>query len=122
MYEPAVIARNTLAKHDSFRVGVYLETTVYPISKGNVQFSSSERLTLCAETLALAEAKSAGAKPTHLHMVTSSEGIVFPCGVCLQYASEHPELKVTVYNKDGSKKDTKTIRDLFPNIYIRPAK
>jgi cytidine deaminase len=122
MYHPATIARDTLAKHAHFKVGVYLETNLIPISRGNVQFGGSERLTLCAETLALAEAKSCGAKPTHLFMSTDSNEVVFPCGVCLQYASEYPDLKVTIYNRDGSKKETKTINELLPYRYERPTK
>jgi len=115
MYHPALVARNKLAKHKTFQVGVYLETNSYGISRGNVQFGDSERLTLCAETLALVEAKSNGLTPKHLHMVTSSNEVVFPCGICLQYASEFPNLKITTYNADGTVKKSKLVKSLFPH-------
>ena len=117
MYDPAVIARNTLSNH-SFRVGAYLETNSYGISHGNVAHDNS-RLTMCAEMLALMVAKGASLEPKHLHLVTDSEDLVFPCGICRQYMTEWPKLKVTVYNSDGSKKVTKTSNQLLPNPFKR---
>lgn len=122
MYHPACIAKNTYAKHDKFKVGVFLETDSFGISKGNVQFGNSERLTMCAETLALVEAKSNGLKPLHCHIVTDSDDLVFPCGICLQYAAEYPNMRVTAYNRNGSKKETKLVKELFPLPYSRPTK
>jgi cytidine deaminase len=118
MYQAARIAKSNLAKHREFRVGVYLETNSYGVSAGNIQHTN-DRLTLCAEMLALAQAKSNGLIPKHLHLVSDSKEPIFPCGVCRQYASEFPTLKVTTYSSDGSKKITKTIKQLFPNPFER---
>ncbi len=118
MYHPALIARNTLAKHDTFRVGVYLETNSYGISAGNVQHTSS-RFNLCAELLALAQAKSSGLIPKHLHLVTDNLEPTFMCGHCREYSSEYPSMKITCYSSDGKKKVTKTVNQLLPNPFKR---
>ncbi len=118
MYHPALIARNTLAKHDSFRVGVYLETDSYGISQGNVQHSIS-RHTMCAERIALMIATSNNLTPIHLHMVTDNNFRTFPCGCCRDYMSAYPKLKITVYSSDGKKKITKTVNQLLPNPFKR---
>ena len=118
MFKAASIARANLAKHDHFRVGVYLETDSYGVSASNVGHNNS-RLSLCAEMMALAQCKMLGLTPIHLHVTSDSSKPVFPCGVCRQYASEFPKLKVTSYNNDGTKKVTKTIAQLFPNPFTR---
>ena len=102
MFQAARIAKKNLAKHTEFKVGVYLETNSYGISAGNVQHES-DRLTLCAEMLAMAQCKSNGLIPKHLHLTTDEKRLVYPCGVCRHYLSEYPNLKVTTYNVDGSK-------------------
>lgn len=117
-YLAACIGKSNLAIHRDFKVGVYLETNSYSITTGNVEHTNS-RLTLCAEMLALAQAKSAGLTPKHLHMVTDSAKIIHMCGVCRQYASEWPKLKITSYNKDGTKFVTKTSSQLLPSRFIK---
>lgn len=118
MYQAARIAKSNLAKHPEFRVGVYLETDLFPISTGNVQHRVS-KLTMCAESLAVILAKSNGAKPTHLYMTSDTDKPILPCGICREYLSEFPKLKITTYNKDGSKKITKSIRQLLPSPFER---
>lgn len=119
MYHPALIARNTVAKHNSFRVGVYLETNSYGITQGNVQHPLTDRHTMCAERIALMLALSNNLIPIHLHMVTDNAEPTFPCGCCREYASAFPNLKITVYSSDGEKKITKTAKQLLPNPFKR---
>jgi cytidine deaminase len=119
MYHPALIARNTLSKHDSFRVGVYLETNSYGISQGNVQHPISSRHTMCAERIALMIALSNSLIPVHLHMVTDNGVMTFPCGCCREYMAAFPKLKITTYSSDGSEKITKTAKQLLPNPFKR---
>jgi len=118
MFQAARIAKKNLAKHTEFKVGGYLETNSYGISAGNVQHES-DRLTLCAEMLAMAQCKSNGLIPKHLHLTTDEKRLVYPCGVCRHYLSEYPNLKVTTYNVDGSKRATRTVNQLYPNRFWR---
>lgn len=118
MFDKALHAKETMAVHKEFKVGAYLETTFGGFYAGNVEHTNS-RLTLCAETLILAQAKSLSCLPIHLHLVADSVKPIFPCGVCRQYMSEWPKLKVTVYSSDGSKKVTKTAKQLLPNPFER---
>ncbi len=118
MYEGADTAKHRYAKHKEFKVGAYLITSITPIMAGNVEHTNS-RLTMCAETLVLAQAKMQSLTPVHLHLVSDSVKPIFPCGVCRQYMSEWPKLKVTVYSADGSKKVTKTAKQLLPNPFER---
>ena len=117
MYNAARIAKTNMSNHD-FRVGVYLETDSYGLTYGNVAHDNS-RLTMCAETLALIVAKGSKLEPKHMHLTTDSEDIVFPCGMCRQYMSEWPKLKITIYNCDGTKKITKTVNQLLHNPFKR---
>ena len=118
MFKEVRAAKEILAKHKDFRVGVVLETDKGSFPTGNVEHSNS-RLTMCAEMLALVQCKSYGLIPKHLHITSDSPKPVFPCGVCRQYASEFPRLKVTSYNNDGTRQVTKTISQLFPNPFRR---
>lgn len=118
MFSTTQMSKNLLARHKEFKVGVLLETNDIDITTGNVEHSNS-RLTLCAEMLALAQCKMKGLTPKHLYITSDSQKPIFPCGVCRQYASEFPKLKVTSYNCDGTKAVTKTIAQLFPNPFQR---
>ena len=118
MFNHALGAKISYAKHKEFKVGAYLETNQHGLFAGNVEHANS-RLTMCAEMLALAQCKMFGLTPVHLHVTSDSSKPIFPCGVCRQYASEFPKLKVTSYNNDGTKKITKTISQLFPNPFRR---
>lgn len=118
MYQAAKIARQNLARHPTFKVGAYLETDSYGISHGNIGHENS-MLTMCAERMVLMIAKGDNLTPKHMHLVSDSKEPIFPCGVCRQYMSEFPRLKVTVYSADGQKKITKTANQLLPNPYKR---
>lgn len=118
MYNSAKIARQNLSNHPTFKVGVYLETNSYGVSAGNIGHTNSI-LTMCAERMALMIAKGDKLVPMHLHLVSDNLDPTFPCGVCRQYMSEYPSLKVTVYSADGKKKFTKTSKQLLPNPYER---
>lgn len=119
MFHEAKLSKEFFAKHSEFKVGVFLTTDgLRCIRSGNVEHSNS-RLTMCAEMLALAQCKSEGLTPVHMYVTSDSSKPVFPCGVCRQYASEFPKLKVTSYNNDGTRQVTKTISQLFPNPFKR---
>jgi cytidine deaminase len=118
MFSEAQYAKDNFAKHKQFKVGAYLMTDESEFYAGNVEHTNS-RLTLCAEMLVLAQCKSQGLTPRHLYVTSDSAKPIFPCGVCRQYASEFPKLKVTSYNNDGTRQVTKTISQLFPNPFQR---
>lgn len=106
------------APNSGFKVGVFLETSGKQFHASNVEHVNSG-LNICAERMALSLALMENWRPKHLHLVTDNSKPTFPCGVCRQYMSMWPSLKVTVYSSDGQKKVTKTAAQLLPNPFIR---
>lgn len=120
-YRHVAYVRDTLAKpiNSGFKVGaIAYDKDGNSFPAGNVEHENSP-LSMCAERLALMNATMRGSRPHYLTIVSDSREPTMPCGVCRQYMSAFPKLKVTAWSNDGTKSITKTISQLFPNPFRR---
>lgn len=119
-FQLACEARDFLsrASYSNFKVGAHLVTSEGFLQAGNVESGSSSN-SICAERMVIGLALMKGYIPLHLHLVSDSCNPTSPCGTCRQFMSDFPSLKVSFYSRDGTKKITKTARQLLPIVYSR---
>ena len=108
---------NAYAPYSGFRVGAALLDVNHKIYKGcnieNISFGA----TCCAERVAIFKAISQGQKDFRaIAVVSDSQDITFPCGICRQVMVEFKIPRVIVGNRHGEYKEY-TIKELMPYAF-----
>ncbi|MGI6452998.1 MAG: cytidine deaminase [Syntrophomonadaceae bacterium] len=106
------------APYSEFKVGAALLTSNGKVFTGTNVENASYGLTICAERVAVCKAVSEGEKDFKtIAVVGSSEGLVFPCGACLQVLAEFSDrLNVLVTDKDNNIEEY-NIKELLPKCF-----
>mgnify|MGYP003339782365 CR=1 FL=1 len=112
------VRENSYAPFSKFKVGSALETDDGEIIVGSNVESASYGLTVCAERVAVWNAISRGKrKITRIAVVTDTEKLPPPCGVCRQIIWEFGgDIPVIFANLHG-KVETVQMRDLLPRAF-----
>src|SRR3954470_6673253 len=114
----AAVRENAYAPFSEFKVGSALETDDGEIIVGSNVESASYGLTVCAERVAVWNAVSHGKrKITKIAVVTDTENLTPPCGVCRQIIWEFGgDIPVIFANLHGQV-ETVQMRDLLPRAF-----
>jgi cytidine deaminase len=115
----AVEAREyAYAPYSAFRVGAALLTKSGQVFTGANVENASYGLTVCAERNAMFKAVNAGRQDfATLVIVGSAEGMVYPCGACLQVMAEFaPQLKIVVTDQRLAYK-VFSLSEMLPQIF-----
>lgn len=99
----ALLAKeNSYSPYSNFRVGSALLTEDNKIYTGCNIENSSYGATICAERTAIIKAVSSGEKKfKKLAIVSDSNDLTYPCGICLQVISEFmPDGEIVLLDKD----------------------
>ncbi len=119
--QAAEVLKNAYAPYSRFQVGaVVVAGSGKTYSGCNVE-NASFSATICAERVAIGQAIASGEKSiTHVYLITSSERICYPCGVCLQVISEFGK-DVEVVSATADQKTVKKFKltELLPYAYDR---
>ena len=108
------VLQNAYAPYSRFKVGAALLTKTGEVFTGVNVENSSFGATICAERTAFVKAVSEGFREFEALAVVSSEGKVFPCGICRQFMFEFgDELKI-ISGEDEDHLDIKEITELLP--------
>src|SRR4051812_2753189 len=112
------VRENAYAPFSKFKVGAALQTDDGQIIVGSNVESASYGLTVCAERVAVWNAISHGKrKITRIAVVTDTEDLTPPCGVCRQIIWEFGgDIPVLFANING-KVETVQMRDLLPRAF-----
>ena len=112
------VRENSYAPFSKFKVGAALETDDGEIVVGSNVESASYGLTVCAERVAVWNAISHGKrKITKIAVVTDTEDLTPPCGVCRQIIWEFGgDIPVLFSNLNG-KVETVQMRDLLTRAF-----
>jgi cytidine deaminase len=102
------------APYSRFKVGAALLTKSGEVFTGINVENSSFGATICAERTAFVKAISEGHREFDAIAVVSSDGAVFPCGICRQFMFEFgDELKIITGEDEDHLKITE-ITELLP--------
>lgn len=108
------VLQNAYAPYSRFKVGAALLTKTGEVFTGVNVENSSFGATICAERTAFVKAVSEGFQEFEALAVVSSEGAVFPCGICRQFMFEFgDELKI-ITGEDEDHLNIKEITELLP--------
>ena len=112
------VRENAYAPFSEFKVGSALETDDGEIVVGSNVESASYGLTVCAERVAVWNAISRGKrKITKIVVVTDTENLTPPCGVCRQIIWEFGgDIPVILANLKG-KVEVVQMRELLPRAF-----
>ncbi len=112
------VRENSYAPFSKFKVGAALETDDGEIVVGSNVESASYGLTVCAERVAVWNAISQGKrKITKIAVVTDTDDLTPPCGVCRQIIWEFGgDIPVIFANLNG-KVETVEMHDLLPRAF-----
>ena len=112
------VRENSYAPFSEFKVGSALETDDGEIIVGSNVESASYGLTVCAERVAVWNAISHGKrKIVKIAVVTDTEKLTPPCGVCRQIIWEFGgDIPVIFANLQGQT-ETVQMRDLLPRAF-----
>jgi cytidine deaminase len=121
VFKEALKARDhAYAPYSKFYVGAALKLKNGTIIKGHNIENASFGATVCAERVAIFKGISDYKKEDFEYMVlvTDSDPLAFPCGMCLQVLSEFcsKEFPIFVGNLKMIKEE-KTLGELFPNSF-----
>ncbi|WKX02788.1 cytidine deaminase [Candidatus Mycoplasma mahonii] len=110
------LLKNAYSPYSDVKVAAILEIDGQEFHGVNVE-NSSFGATICAERSALVSAISAGIKPmdiTDIHVTSSLDKPLFPCGLCLQVMAEtmQPNAKIHIYFNGND--ETKLLKELLP--------
>jgi cytidine deaminase len=108
------VLQNAYAPYSRFKVGAALMTKTGEVFTGVNVENSSFGATICAERTAFVKAVSEGFQEFEALAVVSSEGAVYPCGICRQFMFEFgDELKI-ITGEDEDHLNIKEITELLP--------
>jgi len=98
LYQQAkAVMKFAYAPYSKFPVGAVLLTADGVMHTGVNVENASSGATICAERVACCKAISEGNKDFEAIAICSSEGLVWPCGICRQFMYEfNPEMKVII--------------------------
>ena len=104
--------------YSNFKVGAAILSKVGKVFTGMNIENASYSAACCAERVAIYKAMSEGESDfIKIAIISDSEDITLPCGVCLQVMSEIcPEIIILCANKDGKYKEF-LIKDLLPHAF-----
>ncbi|MEA4988479.1 MAG: cytidine deaminase [Anaerovorax sp.] len=102
------------APYSRFRVGAALLTTSGEVFTGVNVENSSFGGTICAERTAFVKAISEGFQDFTALAVTSSEGEVYPCGICRQFMFEFGDNLKIITGDDEDHLNVIEITELLP--------
>lgn len=117
----AAVVKNAYAPYSDFHVGAALQVTDGPIVAGCNVENASYGLTNCAERTAIFSAVKDGYRSfSAVAVVTSGDGLPYPCGACRQVLSEFCGADCPVYiahvDRLGAY-DTIRMGDLLPYAF-----
>ncbi|NNE65801.1 MAG: cytidine deaminase [Pyrinomonadaceae bacterium] len=112
------VRERAFAPHSNFKVGAAVRSKSGRVYTGCNVESASYGLTVCAERVAIWKAVSEGETDlTEIAIVTDTEMLTPPCGVCRQIIWEFcGDVPITLANCSGNK-DTVTTRELLPRAF-----
>lgn len=104
--------------YSNFKVGAALLTKTGKIYTGCNIENSSYGATNCAERTAIFKAVSEGfTEFDAIAIVSSSEDVTYPCGICRQVMSEFmPEAKIFYENKKGEIVES-SVKEVLPYMF-----
>lgn len=114
LYKKALEARkNAYVPFSKFKVGAALLTKTGEVYTGVNVENSTYGATICAERTAAVKAVSEGFIEFEAIAIVSSEGEVWPCGICRQFLYEFsPEMKV-ISGPDEDNLEVYELRELL---------
>ena len=108
------MVQHAYAPYSRFKVGAALLTKTGEVFTGVNVENSSFGATICAERTAFVKAISEGHREFDALAVVSSDGPVYPCGICRQFMFEFgDELKI-ITGEDEDHLQIKEITELLP--------
>lgn len=108
------VLQNAYAPYSRFKVGAALLTKTGEVFTGVNVENSSFGATICAERTAFVKAISEGHREFEALAVVSSEGEVFPCGICRQFMYEFGDDLKIITGEDEDHLKMKEITELLP--------
>lgn len=106
---------NAYAPYSGFSVGAALLTTDGDVFTGCNVENSSFGATICAERCAVLKAISEGCTSfSKIAIVSSSDNLTFPCGICRQFLSEFMEDGIVVLCDAKGEIKEYTLESLIP--------
>jgi cytidine deaminase len=102
------------APYSRFKVGAALLTKSGEVFTGVNVENSSFGATICAERTAFVKAVSEGFREFDAIAVVSSDGEVFPCGICRQFMFEFGDDLKIITGEDEEHLKIKEITELLP--------
>lgn len=106
--------QNAYAPYSRFKVGAALLTKTGEVFTGVNVENSSFGATICAERTAFVKAVSEGHREFEALAVVSSEGGVYPCGICRQFMYEFGDDLKIITGEDEEHLQVKEITELLP--------
>ena len=108
------IVQYAYAPYSRFKVGAALLTKSGEVFTGVNVENSSFGATICAERTAFVKAISEGHREFEALAVVSSEGKVYPCGICRQFMFEFGDDLKIITGEDEEHLAITEIRELLP--------
>jgi len=102
------------APYSRFKVGAALLTKTGEVFTGVNVENSSFGATICAERTAFVKAISEGHREFDALAVVSSDGEVYPCGICRQFMFEFGDDLKIITGEDEDHLKIKEITELLP--------
>ncbi|MGI5997075.1 MAG: cytidine deaminase [Lutispora sp.] len=111
------VRERAYVKYSNFKVGAALLCKSGRIYTGCNIENASYGATICAERVAYTKAISEGEKEFEaIAIVSSGDGIAYPCGICRQFMSEFG-MDLKLIFTDGHKIETYRLHELLPHAF-----
>jgi cytidine deaminase len=111
-------AKESYSPFSKVKVGAAILTSDGRIFSGCNVENSSYGLTICAERTAAVKAVSAGAKSFEaIAVVSSLEGLTYPCGACRQFLNEFAHEMIVVVPGPKGRVARHLLADLLPKAF-----
>ncbi len=108
------MVQHAYAPYSRFKVGAALLTKTGEVFTGVNVENSSFGATICAERTAYVKAVSEGYQEFEALAVTSSDGEVYPCGICRQFMFEFGDDLKIITGEDEEHLHITEITELLP--------
>ena len=108
------VVQYAYAPYSRFKVGAALLTKSGEVFTGVNVENSSFGATICAERTAFVKAISEGHREFDAIAVISSDGEVYPCGICRQFMFEFGDDLKIITGEDEDHLNIKEIKELLP--------